>query len=77
MHRSCPMLAGMDQATVPLRVYVCGRLAIARGASALAESAFPARQGRRLWTYLVLHRQQPVSRDDLAAAIWGDAIPDA
>jgi DNA-binding SARP family transcriptional activator len=40
------------------------------------ESAFPARQGRRLWAYLVLHRRLPVGREDLAAAVWGDNIPD-
>jgi SARP family transcriptional regulator, regulator of embCAB operon len=61
----------------PLRVYICGRLAIEHGEMALREAAFPARQGRRLWTYLVLHRRWPVGRDQIADAIWGDAIPDA
>jgi DNA-binding SARP family transcriptional activator len=72
---------GFDEETmeeVPaVRVYVCGRLAIECGETVLREAAFPARQGRRLWTYLVLHRRWPVGRDELATAIWGDAIPDA
>jgi SARP family transcriptional regulator, regulator of embCAB operon len=61
----------------PLRVYVCGRLAIEHGALVRGEAAFPARQGRRLWAYLVLHRRLPVGRDDLAEAVWGDDVPDA
>ena len=60
-----------------VRVYVCGRLAIEHGETVLREAAFPARQGRRLWTYLVLRRRWPVGRDELAGAIWGDAVPDA
>jgi len=60
-----------------VRIYVCGRLAIEHESVVLLEANFPARQGRRLWAFLVLHRRWPVARDDLAAAIWGDAIPDA
>jgi SARP family transcriptional regulator, regulator of embCAB operon len=61
----------------PLRIYVCGRLAVEQEDLVLGEAGFPARQGRRLWAYLVLHRRWPVGRDDLAGAVWGDAIPDA
>ncbi len=60
----------------PLRIYICGRLAIERGPWVVREEAFPARQGRRLWVYLVLHHQWPVGRDDLASALWGEHIPD-
>lgn len=59
------------------RIYVCGRLAIEAGALLVREDEFPGRQGRLLWTYLVLHRRGPVGRMDLAEAIWSDAIPDA
>lgn len=58
-------------------IQLCGRLAIERGSIIVDEDAFPARQGRRLWTYLVLNRRQPVGRNDLATAVWGDAVPDA
>jgi DNA-binding SARP family transcriptional activator len=60
----------------PLRLYICGRLAVEIGDLVIGEAAFPARQGRLLWAFLVLHRRWPVARDDLAAAVWGDAVPD-
>lgn len=59
-----------------LRIYVTGRLAIEQASVVRLEQAFPARQGRRLWAYLVLHRRWPVGREDVAEAIWSDAIPD-
>jgi DNA-binding SARP family transcriptional activator len=61
----------------PVRLYICGQLAIEHGATAVLERDFPARQGRLAWAYLVLHRKQPVGREDLAEALWGDAIPDS
>src|SRR5215207_1264417 len=67
----------MESCNVPLRIQLCGRLALERGTVAVGEDAFPARQGRRLWAFLVLHRRQPIGRGDVAAAVWGDAIPDA
>ena len=60
-----------------VRIYLCGRLAIESGDRFVTERALPARQGRRLWAYLILNRRRPISRDDLAGAIWGDEIPDA
>ena len=67
----------MEICDAPLRVQLCGRLAIERGRAVVGEDAFPARQGRRLWAFLVLHRRQPAGRSDVAAAVWGDAMPDA
>jgi DNA-binding SARP family transcriptional activator len=60
----------------PLRLYLCGRLAIEHGETVVAERDFPARQGRLVWAYLALHRKRPVGREDLAEALWGDDIPD-
>ncbi len=60
----------------PVRIYVCGQLAIERGTAVIYEADLPARQGRLLWVYLVLNRKRPVSRDDLAEAIWGDDTPE-
>ena len=60
----------------PLRVYVCGRLAIEHGGAVVPKAALPARQGR-LWAFLVLHRRWPVGRDDLADAVWGEEVPES
>jgi DNA-binding SARP family transcriptional activator len=60
-----------------LRVRVCGRLSLDRGAAIVREADLPARQGRRLWVFLVLKRRLPVPRDEIAEAVWGDDIPDA
>ncbi len=60
-----------------LRVFVCGRLALACDEGFVPESALPGRQGRRFWAYLILNRQRPVARAELAEAIWGDSAPDA
>jgi DNA-binding SARP family transcriptional activator len=62
---------------IPLRVCVCGRLSLEHRATVVREADFPARQGRRLWAFLVLKRRLPVARDELADAVWGDDTPDA
>ena len=67
----------METCDALLRIQLCGRLAIERGSTVVGEDAFPARQGRRLWAFLVLQRRQPMGRGDVAAAVWGDAMPDA
>src|SRR5215212_10691703 len=67
----------MEICDAPLRIQLCGRLAIERGSAVVGEDGFPARQGRRLWAFLVLHRRQPAGRGDVAAAVWGEAMPDA
>jgi DNA-binding SARP family transcriptional activator len=60
-----------------LRVRVCGRLSLERDATVVREADLPARQGRRLWAFLVLKRRLPVPRDEIADAVWGDDTPDA
>ena len=64
------------QGETQLRVAICGKLAVEAGTLTLLERDFPARQGRRLWCYLVLERRRSVSRDELAEALWGDDAPD-
>ncbi|CAN5794892.1 hypothetical protein BH23CHL4_BH23CHL4_26740 [soil metagenome] len=59
-----------------LRIYVCGRLAIETDRHRILERDFPARQGKLLWSYLVVHRQRMTGRIELAEAIWGEDIPD-
>lgn len=70
------ILVAFGKGNILLRVYVCGRLALELESTVLLEPAFPARQGRRLWAYLVLNRRLPVGREELAGAVWGDDIPD-
>lgn len=60
-----------------IRIQICGPLAIEYAGTVVREPGLPGRQGRRLWTYLVLNRRRPVPRDELATAMWGDAVPDA
>jgi DNA-binding SARP family transcriptional activator len=73
----CPCISVAPwKGTTLLRVYICGRLAIEHDSALLLESAFPARQGRRLWSYLVVNRRLPVGRDELATAVWDDDVPD-
>jgi DNA-binding SARP family transcriptional activator len=59
------------------RVYVCGRTCIDGPAAFLDEAAFPARQGRLVWTYLVLERHRTIARERIIEAVWGEDAPDA
>ena len=60
-----------------VRVQVCGRLAV-EVAAQRCDHLLPGRQGRVLLTYLILHRHQPVSRDQLVEALWpGEDRPEA
>jgi DNA-binding SARP family transcriptional activator len=60
-----------------VRVQVCGTLRVEGDRTSLAARDLPGRLGRRLWVFLVLQRRRPVGTDELATALWGDAIPDA
>lgn len=57
-------------------IMVCGRLSVEVDGRPCTE-VLPGRQGRLLLIYLALHRHRPVSRDELADAIWGDHPPHA
>ena len=59
-----------------LRVQICGPLVIERDGTRL-EGGLPGRQGRLLFTYLVVHRHRLVPRDELAEAPWREPDPDA
>lgn len=55
------------------RVQVCGRLAVTWHGTRIEED-LPARQGRLLFAFLVVHRAAPIGRDELADAM---ALSDA
>jgi len=57
-----------------LRIQICGSLVVERGNERL-EGRLPGRQGRLLFTYLVLNRHRPVPRDQLAEALWREPDP--
>lgn len=64
------ILASSDR----LRIQICGSLAVERADERL-EGRLPGRQGRLLFTYLVINRHRQVSRDELAEALWREPDP--
>jgi DNA-binding SARP family transcriptional activator len=65
-----------SSSTRPLRIQVCGALAIERDGQRL-DAVLPGRQGRLLFTYLVVNRHRHVRRDELAEALWREPDPAA
>jgi DNA-binding SARP family transcriptional activator/ABC-type transport system substrate-binding protein len=57
-----------------LRVFLAGRDVEADG-PVIDAASFPGRQGRLLFAYLVAEQGRPVPRDELADALWGEALP--
>lgn len=53
---------------------LCGPFAVELGGRR-ADQAFPGRQGRLLFAYLVVAEPQPVTRDTLIDALWGGTPP--
>ena len=58
------------------RVQLCGRLVVVIDGARL-ERRLPARQGRTLFAYLTTNRIRPVTRDQLAGALWPGQPPAA
>src|SRR5262245_26020708 len=69
-HRRCRNL-GTSLAT---RIHLCGDLTVEVDGQRV-ESGLRGRQGRLLFTYLVLNRQRRCRRDELVGAVWEDATP--
>lgn len=65
---------GDRSARVPVRVQLCGRLAIEIGQRRV-DDALPGRQGRMLFTYLAVNRRRPVGRYELVDALWSEDPP--
>ena len=57
------------------RIQVCGRMAVTWEGRRV-EDELPARQGRLLFAFLVVHRARPAHRDALVEALWGDRAPE-
>ncbi|TDE96181.1 DNA-binding protein [Occultella glacieicola] len=59
-----------------VRVQLCGTFAVELAGRSHADD-FASRQARLLFAFLVLNRPQPMPRDVLVDALWGDAPPAA
>jgi DNA-binding SARP family transcriptional activator len=57
------------------RIQLCGPLVVRLDGERL-EGRLPGRQGRLLFARLV-EGQRPTTREELAAVLWGDVVPDA
>lgn len=67
----------MTLASSPLvRIQICGALTVERDGERL-DARLPGRQGRLLFTYLVVNRHRHISRDELAEALWREPDPAA
>ncbi|MGA7987068.1 MAG: BTAD domain-containing putative transcriptional regulator [Candidatus Dormiibacterota bacterium] len=56
------------------RIQICGRLAVEIAGTSVTE-LIPRRQGRVLFTYLVVNRHRHSSREELVDALWPGSIP--
>jgi DNA-binding SARP family transcriptional activator len=59
-----------------VRIQICGALTIERDGQRL-DALLPGRQGRLLFTYLVVNRHRLIPRDEMAEALWREPDPDA
>jgi DNA-binding SARP family transcriptional activator len=59
-----------------VRIQICGSLTVERDGQRL-DARLPGRQGRLLFTYLVVNRHRYLSRDELAEALWREPDPAA
>jgi DNA-binding SARP family transcriptional activator len=58
------------------RIYLTGGVAIENDGRLVGEPAFPGRLGRLAFAYLTANRSRPITRSELADALWGDAPPE-
>lgn len=58
----------------PLRIQLCGHLAISRD-GVRVEARLPGKQGARLLGYLAANLDRWVTRDELVDAVWGECPP--
>lgn len=58
-----------------LKVSLAGRVSISNDGVLIEEERLPGRQGRLVFAYLVSEHARPVTRDELAEALWGETPP--
>jgi SARP family transcriptional regulator, regulator of embCAB operon len=59
-----------------VRIQICGTLAVEKDGERL-DARLPGRQGRLLFTYLVVNRHRHIPRDEMAEALWREPDPAA
>jgi SARP family transcriptional regulator, regulator of embCAB operon len=59
-----------------VRIQICGALAVECDGQRL-DARLPGRQGRLLFTYLVINRHRHIPRDEVAEALWREPDPAA
>jgi len=64
----------LPSVNLTMRIQICGPLVVERRGRRL-DGQLPGRQGRLLFTYLVVHRHRPVARETLVEALWPDRPP--
>jgi SARP family transcriptional regulator, regulator of embCAB operon len=69
-------MVGVTLATPQVRIQICGPLAVDCDGQRL-DTLLPGRQGRLLFTYLVVNRHRQIPRDELAEALWREPDPAA
>jgi DNA-binding SARP family transcriptional activator len=57
-----------------VRIQICGPLAVEADGKRI-DAGLPGRQGRLLFTYLVINRHRQISRDELAESLWRESDP--
>jgi DNA-binding SARP family transcriptional activator len=60
-----------------VRVYLCGRVMVERGAHLARDTTFAGGQARQLLAYLATRRAHPVARIEVIEALWGAHAPDS
>jgi DNA-binding SARP family transcriptional activator len=77
VERCCWQNVGVTLVTAPpTRIQLCGPTVVEL-AGERVDGRLPGRQGKLLFAYLVRNRHRLVGRDELAEALWPDALPSA
>jgi DNA-binding SARP family transcriptional activator len=68
-------LAKRCRETEPVRVYLCGPVAIERAGRVVCDGRVAGPQGRLLFAFLMSRSPHPSSKADLVRALWDDSPP--
>lgn len=69
------MGSALEPAGSMLRIYLSGQLGLESTDGRVEPADFPGQQGREVFAFLVMAGGMPVTRTELAGAVWGDSRP--